>query len=96
MIATVRRAAFVVPAALAALAGPSVIAPAVGHAAECGPGTVYDAPTNMCVVAPASAALDAPPPAPGPPPPPSVLPPGMPPVQICPPIPFVAVCFPVN
>jgi hypothetical protein len=25
-----------------------------------------------------------------------VLPPGMPPVQICPPIPFVAVCFPVN
>jgi hypothetical protein len=56
---------------------------------------VYDPSSNMCVVAPAPAAWDTPalPQAPAAP---SVLPPGMPPVQICPPIPFVAVCFPVN
>lgn len=95
MIATVKRAAFVFPAALLALGGAAVIAPAIGTAAECGPGTVYDPPTDMCVAAPAPAAWDAPPP-PAPAPPPSVLPPGMPPVQICPPIPFVAVCFPVS
>ncbi len=100
MIATLTRAVLLVPAALAVLAGGSAIAPAIGSAAECGPGTVYDPPTDTCVVAPAPApaAWDAPPPpaAPAPPAPPSVLPPGMPPVQICPPIPFVAVCFPVN
>lgn len=95
MMTTVRRAAFVVPAALAAMAGGSLVAPAIGSAAQCGAGTVYDAPTDMCVAAPAPAGWDAPPPAPAPPPP-SVLPPGMAPVQICPPIPFVAVCFPVN
>ena len=96
MTAYLKRVAFVVPAALGALAAGTVIAPALGNAAECGPGTVFDAPTNMCVVAPAPAAWGAPPPPPAPAPPPSVLPPGMPPVQICPPIPFVAVCFPVN
>jgi hypothetical protein len=96
MIATVWRAALVFPAAFAVLAGGTVIAPAIGHAAVCGPGTVYDAPTDMCVAAPAPAAWNAPPPPPAAPPPPSVLPPGMPPVQICPPIPFVAVCFPVS
>ena len=96
MIADVRRAALVVPVALAMHAGALMIAPAIGSAAECGPGTVYDPPTNMCVVAQAPAAWDAPPPPANPAPPPSVLPPGMPPVQICPPIPFVAVCFPVN
>lgn len=96
MKATVRRVAVAVPGALAAFAGVAVVAPAVGTAAECGPGTVYDAPSNMCVVAPAPAGWDAAPPPPAPAPPSSVLPPGMPPVQICPPIPFVAVCFPVN
>ena len=96
MIAALARAACVVPAALAAFVGGAVISPAIGSAAECGPGTVYDAPTNMCVVAPAPAAWAAAPPPPAPAPPPAVLPPGMPPVQICPPIPFVAVCFPVN
>lgn len=85
------RTAAVLPAALAAFAGAAAVAPAVGNAAECGPGTVYDMASNMCVVAPAPAAWDAggPPPAPAPPP-------GLPPIQICPPIPFVAVCFPVN
>ncbi len=96
MNVTVRRAAATAPAAVVAFAGAAVVAPAVGSAAECGPGTVYDAPSNMCVAAPAPAGWDAgPAPAPAPQPP-SVLPPGMPPVQICPPIPFVAVCFPVS
>ena len=96
MKATVRRLAAVVPA-LAVFTGVAGLAPAVSSAAECGPGTVYDAPSNLCVAAPAPAGWDAPPPPAAPaPPPPSVLPPGMPPVQICPPIPFVAVCFPVN
>jgi hypothetical protein len=91
--ASVRRAAAVVPAALAVFAGAAVLVPAVGNAAECGPGTVYDAPSNMCVVGPAPADWDAAAPAPAAPPPPA---PALPPVSICPPIPFVAVCFPVN
>ena len=77
-------------AGLAALSAVPLIAaalatPAVGHAAECGPGTVFDPASNLCLVAPggAPAAWNAP------------LPP-LPPISICPPIPFVAVCFPVN
>ena len=93
MNARVRRAAVAVPAVLAAFAGAGALAPAVGNAAECGPGTVYDAVSNLCVVAPAPADWDAAPPAqPAPPPPP----PALPPISICPPIPFVPVCFPVN
>lgn len=77
----------------AALAAAAVGAAAPGAAAGCGPGTVYDAATDQCVVAPAPppaapAAWDAPAPPPGTPP--------LPPISICPPIPFVAVCFPVN
>jgi len=91
MIASLKRSVITVSAALVAFAGATVVAPAVGSAAECGPGTVYDAPTNMCVVPPAAPAQwNAPPPPPPPPPPP------LPPISICPPIPFVAVCFPVN
>ena len=89
----VSRAAVVVPAALAVFAGSAVLVPAVGNAAECGPGTVYDAQSNLCVIAPGPAGWDAAAPAPAAPPPP---PPVLPPVSICPPIPFVAVCFPVN
>ena len=89
MNATVRCVAVVVPAALAAFVGAAGVAPAVSSAAECGPGTVYDAPSNMCVAAPAPAGWDAAPPAAPPPP-------SLPPISICPPIPFVAVCFPVN
>ena len=85
-----RRSALVVPAAVAAIAGTALATPAVSNAAECGPGTVYDAASNLCVAAPAPAAQwNAPPPPPAPPPP-------LPPISICPPIPFVAVCFPVN
>lgn len=93
------RSAVIVPAALATFAGAALLAPALGSAANCGPGTVYDAPTDSCVVPPAAPAQwNAPPPPPAAPGTPGapVLPPGMPPIQICPPIPFVAVCFPVN
>lgn len=90
MIESLKRSAVGLPAALSALAALAVAAPAVGHAAECGPGTVYDAPSNLCVAAPATPAQwnAAPLAAPAPPP--------LPPISICPPIPFVAVCFPVN
>lgn len=85
MIATIKRSAVVVAAALISVAGMAMTAPAVGNAAECGPGTVYDAPSNMCVGAPTAPAVwNAPPPPP------------LPPISICPPIPFVPVCFPVN
>ncbi|PQD98268.1 hypothetical protein CYL16_22970 [Mycobacterium sp. EPG1] len=78
-------------AALAPLAV-SVMISAPANAAECGAGTVYDAPTNTCVVAPLPAA-----PAPPPPPPPAPPPwngdptPGFS-IGICAPIPFVALC----
>lgn len=101
MTALLKRSAAVVPAALTIFAGAAVLAPALGSATQCGPGTVYDPPTDSCVLPPPPppGPWNAPPPPPAPlgaPPPPSVLPPGMPPIQICPPIPFVPVCFPVN
>ncbi|OLP01023.1 hypothetical protein BVU76_17180 [Mycolicibacterium porcinum] len=71
--------------AAAALAVVTVISPALGSAAECGPGTVYDPPTNSCVAAP---------PPPPPPPPPAwngdITPYFS--VGICAPIPFVSLC----
>ena len=61
---------------------------AVSNAAECGAGTVFDAPSNSCVAAP------APPPPPPPPPPPAwngdITPYFS--VGICAPIPFVSLC----
>ena len=60
--------------------------PASGHAAECGPGTIFDPPTNLCLLPPA------------PPPPPPAPPvwngdptPGFS-IGICAPIPFVSIC----
>ena len=92
MIPGLTRAAILRAAAAVTLAGTALAAPAVGNAAECGPGTVYDAPTNMCVLPPAAPAQwNAPPVPPAPPPPPA-----LPPISICPPIPFVPVCFPLN
>jgi hypothetical protein len=55
-------AATIAAATLSPLAYLTVIAPGVSQAAECGWGTVYDAPTNNCVPAP------LPPPPPPPPP----------------------------
>jgi hypothetical protein len=82
----VQRVAVAAATAFAPLLFVTVVAPAVGNAAECGPGTVYDAPTNSCVAAP------APPPPPPPPPPWNGDPtPGFS-VGVCAPIPFVALC----
>ncbi len=70
-------------------AGVAIASPPVSRAAQCGPGTFYDAPSDTCLVA----AAPAPPPLPPPPPPP---PPNVPaPVvsaSICAPIPLVALC----
>ena len=81
----VNQVAVIVSAALAALAGAAVISPAVGRAAECGPGTYYDGPSNTCVVA-------AEPPPPPPPPPAWNGPTPYVSASICAPIPFVSLC----
>lgn len=85
-MATIKRTVAVVPAALVALAGVGVLAPAVSTAAGCGPGTIYDAPSDSCVLAAE--------PAPPPPPPPPVWNGPQPWVSasICAPIPFVSLC----
>lgn len=66
----------------------SVTTAGAAHAVECGYGTVFDAPSNSCVAAP------APPPPPPPPPPPAwngdITPYFS--VGICAPIPFVSLC----
>jgi hypothetical protein len=62
MLCTARRLAAAGAAAVAPLAFATIVTPGVGNAVECGWGTVYDAPSNSCVAAPA-------PPPPAPPPP---------------------------
>ena len=81
---TIRRLGTVNAAALGSFAILTVTSSAMGWAAECGAGTVYDPQRDACVLAP-----PAPPPLP-PPPPPAPL--G---ISICLPIPFVPICFPV-
>jgi hypothetical protein len=83
----VQRLGVAAAAAVAPLMFVTVVVPAVSKAAECGPGTFYDAPTNSCVAAP------APPPPPPPPPPPwnGDPTPGFS-IGVCAPIPFVALC----
>jgi hypothetical protein len=71
-----------IAAAVAPLAFVTVVSPPAGNAAECGAGTVFDAPTNTCV----AAALPPPPP-----PPPGDPTPGFS-LGVCAPIPFVALC----
>lgn len=89
MIGIANRLAFTVPAILAPLVITTAVSPAVSKAAECGEGTVYDAPSDTCVVA------QSPPPQYAPPPPawggwygpgPYVS------IGICAPIPFVQIC----
>lgn len=87
-MATIKRTAAVVPAAVMALAGVAVIFPAVSSAAGCGPGTIYDAPSDSCIVA----AEPAPPPPPPPPPPVWNGPQPWVSASICAPIPFVSLC----
>lgn len=86
MTATRNRLVAVLPVTLAVVFAFGT-APGRANAAECGPGTFYDAPTDLCMPA-------APPPPPPPPPPvwngdPT---PGFS-VGFCLPIPFVSVCF---
>lgn len=82
-----RHLAVAAAASFAPLLFVTVATPGVGNAAECGPGTVYDAPSNSCVGAP------APPPPPPPPPPPwnGDPTPGFS-IGVCAPIPFVSLC----
>ena len=87
----IHRLASIIAGAVAPLAFVTAISPGVGNAAECGAGTVFDPPTNTCVVAPSAAPLPPPPP---PPPPPAwngdITPYFS--VGICAPIPFVSLC----
>jgi hypothetical protein len=87
MTAFIHRRAVIGAAAFAPLAlFVTVVSPAVGHAVECGQGTVFDPPSNSCVAA-------LPPPAPPPPPPAwngDITPYFS--VGICAPIPFVSLC----
>lgn len=53
MVAMVRRWAIAGAAVIAGLSFFTVVWPAVSSATECGWGTVYDAPSNTCVAAPA-------------------------------------------
>jgi hypothetical protein len=64
MMSTIHRPIVIGALALAPFGFVTVITPGVSRAVECGFGTVFDAPTNTCVAAPAP-----PPPAPPPPPP---------------------------
>lgn len=79
------RAAVLAAAAVVWFAFGAIVSPAVGHATECGRGTVFDAPSNTCIAAPL-------------PPPPPPLPAwngDITPyfsVGVCAPIPFVALC----
>lgn len=61
MVAMVRRWGIAGAAVLGALSFVTVVVPGVSSATECGWGTVFDAPSNTCVAAPA----------PPPPPPPA-------------------------
>ncbi len=65
---------------------------AVSKAAECGEGTVYDAPSDTCVVIAQPLGQPPPPPEAPPPPPPAWVPTPHVSIGICAPIPFVALC----
>jgi hypothetical protein len=83
---TVSRSAILGVASFTPLLFMTVATPGIGNAIECGYGTVFDAPSNTCVAAP------APPP---PPPPPPAWNGDITPyfsVGICAPIPFVSLC----
>jgi hypothetical protein len=88
MSCIIRRLAIIIMTAAASLAFVTAISPGIGNAVECGVGTVFDPPTNTCVLAP------QPPPPPPPPPPPAwngdITPYFS--IGICAPIPFVSIC----
>lgn len=95
MLSMANRLAFMVPAVFALVFITTCLSPGVSRAAECGQGTVYDAPSDSCVVlaqAPQPLAPPPPPPAAPPPPPPYNGPRPHVWVSVCAPIPFVSVC----
>lgn len=85
MNCTIHRLTTIVMVAISSLAVVTAMSPPHSAAAECGPGTVFDPPTNSCVAVP---------PPPPPPPPPAwngdITPYFS--VGICAPIPFVSLC----
>jgi hypothetical protein len=92
MVGIVRRLVIAGAAVGLPCAFTTVVAAGVAGAAECGAGTVFDPPTNTCVVAPLPPPPPAPPPPPPPPPPWNGDPtPGFS-IGICAPIPFVSLC----
>ncbi len=91
MIGLSRLLGATVVAGIAPLAVAMTVSPAVGNAAECGPGTFYDAGSNTCFIANAAPPPDqAPPPwglpppeaPPPPPPPPPTATPGLDPAAV--------------
>jgi len=89
MSCIIRRLAIIITTTALPLAFVTAISPGVGNAVECGAGTVFDPPTNTCVLAP------LPPPPPAPPPPPPAWNGDITPyfsIGICAPIPFVSIC----
>jgi hypothetical protein len=82
MSCIIRRLAIIITTTALPLAFVTAISPGVGNAVECGAGTVFDPPTNTCVLAPL------------PPPPPAwngdITPYFS--IGICAPIPFVSIC----
>lgn len=93
MFGIANRLALILPAAFALAVTATAMSPAISRAAQCGEGTVYDAPTNTCVVA-AQGPPPAPPAAPPPPPPPPAWSGPRPHVwvSICAPIRFISIC----
>ncbi len=85
MVITMRSIVIAGAGALLPLAYATVVSAGVARAAECGPGTFYDAPTNTCLAAP------LPPPPPPPPPGTGDPTPGFS-IGVCAPIPFVSLC----
>ena len=74
MMVRIRRFTTMVAVTFAPLVFVTLVSPGVSRAAECGQGTVYDAPSNTCVAAqqppPTAVAAEQPPPTPTTPPPP--------------------------
>lgn len=68
MLSSANRLTLVFPAVVAPLVIATFVPPAVSSATQCGDGTVYDAPSDTCLVDAQAPAPQAPPPPPAPPP----------------------------
>lgn len=92
MFGIANRLALIVPAAFALAVITTSVSPAVSRAAQCGEGTIYDAPSNTCIVAAPAPPQALPPPPPPPPPPAWSAPAPRVWVSICAPIRFISIC----